>query len=59
MQNASDAAQSAMVSIIGLDSEKVQLLCDAANEDVDEDNRVEIANFLCPVNSISDILGIM
>ena len=38
-----------MVSIIGLDSEKVQLLCDAANEEVEERERVQIANFLCPV----------
>lgn len=50
MQDAADAAPSAMVSIIGLDSEKVQLLCDAANEEVDEKERVQIANFLCPGN---------
>lgn len=50
MQEASDAARSGMVSVIGLDSEKVQLLCDAVNEEVDEDNKVEIANFLCPGN---------
>ncbi|KAJ8650889.1 hypothetical protein MRB53_003912 [Persea americana] len=50
MQEAADAASSAMVSIIGLDSEKVQLLCDAANEEVDEKNKVQIANFLCPGN---------
>lgn len=50
MQDAADAADSAMVSIIGLDSEKVQLLCDAANEEVDEKNKVQIANFLCPGN---------
>ena len=49
-QDAADAAQSAMVSIIGLDSEKVQKLCDAANEEVDEANKVQIANFLCPVS---------
>lgn len=48
-QDASDAASSAMVSVIGLDSEKVQLLCDAANEEVDEKDKVQIANFLCPV----------
>lgn len=35
--------------MIGLDSEKVQALCDAANEDVSEDERVQIANFLCTV----------
>lgn len=38
-----------MVSVIGLDAEKVQLLCDAANEDVDEENKVQIANYLCTV----------
>ncbi|KAK1271430.1 hypothetical protein QJS04_geneDACA005973 [Acorus gramineus] len=50
MQDAADAANSAMVSVIGLDSEKVQLLCDAANEEVDENEKVQIANFLCPGN---------
>ncbi|PKA67260.1 [acyl-carrier-protein] S-malonyltransferase [Apostasia shenzhenica] len=50
MQNAADTAKSAMVSVIGLDSEKVQLLCDAANEEVDENNKVQIANYLCPGN---------
>lgn len=39
-----------MVSIIGLDSAKVQELCDAANEEVDEANKVQIANFLCTVS---------
>lgn len=39
-----------MVSIIGLDSAKVQQLCDAANEEVDESNKVQIANFLCTVS---------
>lgn len=48
-QDAADAAQSGMVSVIGLDSDKVQLLCDAANEEVEEKDRVQIANFLCPV----------
>ncbi|GMP89816.1 hypothetical protein CsSME_00041211 [Camellia sinensis var. sinensis] len=50
MQEAADAAKSAMVSIIGLDSDKVQQLCDAANEEVDEADKVQIANFLCPGN---------
>ena len=54
MFDASDAANSAMVSVIGLDSEKVQELCDAANEEVDEKERVQIANFLCPVCVLSD-----
>ncbi|PUZ66461.1 hypothetical protein GQ55_3G310100 [Panicum hallii var. hallii] len=40
--------------MIGLDSEKVQELCDAANEEVDEKERVQIANFLCPVSVLSD-----
>lgn len=38
-----------MVSVIGLDSDKVQLLCNAANEEVDEKDKVQIANYLCPV----------
>ncbi|KAJ8440221.1 hypothetical protein Cgig2_023986 [Carnegiea gigantea] len=50
MQSASDAAKSAMVSVIGLDAENVQKLCDAANEEVPEEERVQIANFLCPGN---------
>eukprot|EP01018_Ginkgo_biloba_P000031 Gb_00116 [translate_table: standard] len=50
MQEASDAAQGAMVSVIGLDADKVQMLCDAANEEVDEEERVQIANYLCPGN---------
>ncbi|XP_065847802.1 uncharacterized protein [Euphorbia lathyris] len=50
MQKAADAAEGAMVSIIGLDSDKVQQLCDAANEEVDEVDRVQIANYLCPGN---------
>lgn len=58
IQEAADAASSAMVSIIGLDSEKVQLLCDAANEEVDEKNKVQIANFLCPVSSFHCSLSI-
>ncbi|QCD77841.1 Malonyl CoA-acyl carrier protein transacylase [Vigna unguiculata] len=50
MQDAADAAKSAMVSVIGLDSEKVQQLCDAANEEVSEAEKVQIANYLCPGN---------
>ncbi|KAJ4753873.1 Malonyl CoA-acyl carrier protein transacylase [Rhynchospora pubera] len=50
MQDAADAASSAMVSVIGLESDNVQLLCDAANEEVDEKDKVQIANFLCPGN---------
>ncbi|KAH9542191.1 hypothetical protein CY35_14G103100 [Sphagnum magellanicum] len=50
MQAAADAAPSAMVSVIGLDSDKVEALCNAANEEVSEDKKVQIANFLCPVS---------
>lgn len=50
MQAAADAAQSSMVSVIGLDSATVQKLCDAANEDVAPEERVQIANYLCPGN---------
>ncbi|XP_057726098.1 uncharacterized protein LOC130941562 [Arachis stenosperma] len=50
MQDAADAAKSAMVSVIGLDSEKVQQLCDAANQEVPEAEKVQIANYLCPGN---------
>ena len=49
LQEAADAAKSAMVSVIGLDSDKVQQLCDAANQEVDEANKVQNANYLCPV----------
>ncbi|KAL4587802.1 hypothetical protein LXL04_000676 [Taraxacum kok-saghyz] len=50
MQEAADASRGAMVSIIGLDSEKVQQLCDAANEEVEEAEKVQIANYLCTGN---------
>ncbi|BAT88288.1 hypothetical protein VIGAN_05174600 [Vigna angularis var. angularis] len=50
MQDAADAAKGAMVSVIGLDSEKVQQLCDAANQEVSEADKVQIANYLCPGN---------
>ncbi|CAI5465072.1 unnamed protein product [Closterium sp. Yama58-4] len=50
MQAAADAAPSAMVSVIGLGADKVQELCDAANADVEESQRVQIANFLCNGN---------
>lgn len=56
-QDAADAAKSSMVSIIGLDSDKVQKLCDAANEEVDEANKVQIANFLCPVSFSKSYVG--
>lgn len=42
-----------MASIIGLDSDKVQQLCDAANEEVEEAEKVQIANYLCTVMLIT------
>lgn len=53
LQEAADAAKSAMVSVIGLDSDKVQQLCDAANQEVDDANKVQIANYLCTVRTSS------
>lgn len=49
LQAAADSALCGMVSIIGLDADKVQQLCDSANQEVDEAGRVQIANFLSPV----------
>ena len=48
-----------MVSVIGLDSEKVQQLCDAANQEVDEADKVQIANYLCPVRFLYYLFVIM
>lgn len=50
MQEAADAEPSAMVSVIGLDSEKTAELCDAATNEVGSDKAVQIANFLCRGN---------
>ncbi|KAD3338472.1 hypothetical protein E3N88_33993 [Mikania micrantha] len=50
MQKAADATKGAMVSIIGLDSDDVKQLCDATNEEVEEPDKVQIANFLCDGN---------
>lgn len=52
MQAAADSTQGGMASVIGLDAEKVQALCDAANEDVSEEDRVQIANYLCTGNYV-------
>lgn len=52
MQAAANSTRGSMASVIGLDSEKVQALCDAANEEVKEDERVQIANFLCTGNYV-------
>mmetsp|Transcript_452 Transcript_452/g.614 ORF Transcript_452/g.614 Transcript_452/m.614 type:complete len:353 (+) Transcript_452:154-1212(+) len=48
MQAASDAADSGMVSIIGLSKEKVAELCEMASEKSGE--KIQIANFLCNGN---------
>lgn len=51
MQAAADAADSSMVSVIGLDSDAVQEICDAVNDKVGAGS-VQIANFLCPGNYV-------
>jgi len=48
MQAASEAASSGMVSVIGLDSDKVSDLCAAAAEASGQP--IAIANYLCPGN---------
>lgn len=50
MQAASDAQPSGMVSIIGLDAEKVKELCEKASASVESGQGVQIANYLCPGN---------
>jgi len=48
MQAASDAVETGMVSVIGLDKEKVAELCKMASEKSGE--QIQIANFLCNGN---------
>ncbi|CAB1102135.1 unnamed protein product [Ectocarpus sp. CCAP 1310/34] len=48
MQAASDATDGSMVSVIGLKSDKVQEICDAAAKESGEP--VQVANFLCNGN---------
>ncbi|GAX79375.1 hypothetical protein CEUSTIGMA_g6817.t1 [Chlamydomonas eustigma] len=50
MQAAADAQPSGMLSVIGLDSEKVAELCQAATADAGSDKPIQIANYLCPGN---------
>jgi [acyl-carrier-protein] S-malonyltransferase len=50
MQAAADATPSGMVSVIGLSSDKVAELCEAATAEVGADKGVRIANFLCNGN---------
>lgn len=48
MQEAAEAAQSGMVSVIGLDAQKCEELCKAASEESGQP--VQIANYLCKGN---------
>ena len=48
MQEAADRVSSGMVSILGLDREKVESICDGARED----DVLQIANLLCPGNVV-------
>lgn len=50
MQAAADAKPSGMVSVIGLSSDKVAELCEAATAEVGADKGVKIANYLCNGN---------
>jgi [acyl-carrier-protein] S-malonyltransferase len=49
MQDASDAVPSGMVSILGLDADKIQKVCDDARA---EGEVLQIANYLCPGNIV-------
>src|SRR5262249_25635658 len=48
MQAASDATSSGMISILGMERDQVQKLCDEARSD----QVLEIANLLCPGNIV-------
>jgi [acyl-carrier-protein] S-malonyltransferase len=48
MQDASDATSGGMVSVLGMEREQVQKLCDEARSD----ETLEIANLLCPGNIV-------
>ena len=49
MQAAADQVSSSMVSVLGLDAEKVQQVCDEARVDGE---CLQLANFLCPGNIV-------
>jgi len=49
MQDASDAVSSGMVSVLGLDAEKIERVCHEARA---EGEVLQIANFLCPGNIV-------
>ena len=48
MQAAADAAESSMVSILGLECEQIESLCDQARSD----GVLQVANLLCPGNIV-------
>jgi len=49
MQDASDAVPSGMVSILGLDADKIEKLCQEARAECEV---LQIANYLCPGNIV-------
>src|SRR5262245_32326782 len=49
MQDASDAVPSGMVSILGLDAEKIDAVCQQARQGTEV---LQIANYLCPGNIV-------
>jgi [acyl-carrier-protein] S-malonyltransferase len=49
MQDAADAVKSSMVSILGLDADKINKVCDDARA---EGEVLQIANYLCPGNIV-------
>jgi [acyl-carrier-protein] S-malonyltransferase len=49
MQDASDAVASGMVSILGLDANRIQTVCEEARG---SDGILQIANYLCPGNIV-------
>jgi len=49
MQDASDAVASGMVSILGLDANQIEKLCEEARA---EGEVLQIANYLCPANIV-------
>lgn len=48
MQDAADAVSSSMVSILGMDREAIEKLCDEARDD----DVLQVANLLCPGNIV-------
>ncbi len=53
MQEASDRVSSGMVSVLGLENEKVEELCRQTLEELNDDSLVlKTANYLCPLNLV-------